>query len=129
MSALVCAFKVYLLQIHLDLDYDTVKRLKRFCDFVSIFYSPHWFECPLASKAADNDLNFYKSVIDYVNVDEQVAETAINAFLRNRWYVTEELISLALCSRKLSDVELEKLGFSIYRKYQRHVGVIERNKV
>ena len=79
------AFKVYLLQSHLDLDSDTVKRLKRFCDFVSIFYSPHWFECPLASEAAVNDLNFYESVMDCVNVDEQVAAAAINAFLRHRW--------------------------------------------
>ena len=36
---------------------------------------------------------------------------------------------LALCSRKLSDAELEKLGFSIYRKYQHHVAVIERKAV
>ena len=42
--------------------------------------------------------------------------------------VTEGLIPLALCSRKLSDIELEKLGFSIYRKYQQHVAVIVRNK-
>ena len=92
------------------------------------FFSPHWFECPLASEAAVNDLNFFKAVIDYVNVDEQVAEAAINAFLRHRWYVTEELIPLALCSRKLSGVKLEKLGFSIYRKNQQHVAVIERNE-
>ena len=70
---------------HLDLDSDTVKRLKRFSDFASIFYSPHWFEYPLASEAAVNDLNFYKSVIDYVNVDEQAAEAAINALSRHRW--------------------------------------------
>ena len=82
----------------------------------------------MASEAAVNDLNFYKSVIDYVNVDLQVAEAAINAFLRHRWYVTEELIPLALRSRKLSDVELEKLGFSIYRKCKQHVAVIERNE-
>ena len=113
MSAPIYAFKVYLLQSRLNLDSGTVKRLKRFFDFVSIFYSPHWFECPLTSEAAVNDLNFYKSVIDYVNVDEQVAEAAINAFLRHRWYVTEELIPLALCSRKLSDIELEKLGLQL----------------
>ena len=67
-------------------------------------------------------------VCDCDNVDEQVAEAAINAFLRHKWYVTKELISLALCYKKLSDVELEKLGFSIYRKYQQHVAVIERNE-
>ena len=82
----------------------------------------------MVSEAAGNDLNFYKSVLDYVNVDQQVAEAAINAFLRHRWYVAEELIPLALCCRKLSDVELEKLGLSICRKYQQHVAVIERNE-
>ena len=114
---------MYLSQSHLNLDSDTVKRLKRFCAFVFIFYSPRWFECPLAFEAAVNDSNFYESVIDYINADEQVAEAAINAFLRHRWYVTKELIPLVL-----SDVELEKLGFSFYRKYQQHVVVIERNE-
>ena len=98
---------MYLLQSQLGLDSNTVKRLKRFCDFVSIFYAPDWFQCPLVSEAAVNDLNFYKSLIDYVNVDKQVAEAAISAFLRHRWYLTEEFIPRALCSRKLSDAELE----------------------
>ena len=126
MSAPIYEFKMYLLQSQLGLDSNIVKRLKRFCDFASIFYPPHWFQCPLASEAAVNDLNFYKSLIDYVNVDKQVAEAAMRACLRHRWYLTEELIPLALCSRKLSDAELEKLGFSIYRKYQHHVAIIER---
>ena len=61
-------------------------------------------------------------------MNKLLTEAAINAFLRSRWYVTEELIPLALCYRKLSDVEIEKLGFSIYRKYQQHVAVIERKE-
>ena len=93
---------------------------------MSIFYAPHWFQCPLASEAAVNDLYFYKSLMDYVNVDKQVAEAAISAFLRHRWYLTKELIPLVFCSRKLPDAELEKLGFRIYREYQHHVAVIER---
>ena len=44
--------------------------LKRFCDLVSIFYVPYWLQCPLASEAAVNDLEFYRAVINYIKIDE-----------------------------------------------------------
>ena len=39
-------------------DADLIQGLKRFCDLVSIFYAPYWLQCPSASEAAVNDLEF-----------------------------------------------------------------------
>ena len=64
MSTPIYAFKMYVLRSQLDLDADLIHELKRFCDFVFIFYAPYWLQCPLASEAAVNDLEFYRAMIN-----------------------------------------------------------------
>ena len=59
--------------------------------------------------------------MNYSSVDEEVAEAVRHVFLRHRWYLTAELIPLALCSQQLPDIEHEKSAFSIYKSYQKNV--------
>ena len=92
---------MYLRRSQLDVDATLVNGLRRFCNFVSIFYAPYWLQCPLASEAAVNDLEFHRAMMNYSSVDEEVAEAARHAFLRHRWYLTAELILLALCFQHL----------------------------
>ena len=101
MSTPIYAFKMYLRRSQLDVDATLVNGLRRFCNFVSIFYAPYWLQCPLASEAAVNDLEFHRAMMNYSSVDEEVAEAARHAFLRHRWYLTAELILLALCFQHL----------------------------
>ena len=125
MSTPIYAFKMYLLRSQLDVDATLVNGLRRFCNFVSIFYAPYWLQCPLASKAAVNDLEFHRAMMNCSSVDEEVAEAARRAFSRHRGYLTAELIPLALCSQQLPDIEHEKLAFSIYKSYQKHVSLVQ----
>ena len=125
MSTPIYAFKMYLRRSQLDVDATLVNGLRRFCNFVSIFYAPYWLQCPLASKAAVNDLEFHRAMMNYSSVDEEVAEAARHAFLKHRWYLTAELILLALCFQQLPDIEYEKLAFSIYESYQKHVSFVQ----
>ena len=82
----------------MDVDAALVNGLRRFCNLVSIFYAPYWLQCPLASEAAVNDLEFHRAMMNYSSVDEEVAEAVRHAFLRHRWYLTANLIPLAFCS-------------------------------
>ena len=125
MSTPIYAFKMYLRRSQLDVDAALVNGLRRFCNFVSIFYAPYWLQCPLASEAAVNDLEFHRAMMNYSSVDEEVAEAARHAFLRHRWYLTAELKLLALCFQQLPDIEYEKLAFSIYKSYQKHVSFVQ----
>ena len=65
-----------------------VNGLRRFCNFVSIFYAPYWLQCPFASEVAVNDLEFHRAMMNHSSVDEEAAEAARHAFLRRRWYLT-----------------------------------------
>ena len=125
MSTPIYTFKWCLLRSQLDLDADLIHGSKQFGDFVSIFYAPYWLQCPSASEAAVNDLEFYRTMINYIKIDEEVAEAARHALPRHLWYLTAELIPLALCSTQLSCTEHEKLAFRIYKSYQKHVTYVK----
>ena len=101
MSTPIYAFEMYLLRSQPDVDATLVNVLRRFCNFVSTFHASHWLQCLLVSEAAVNDLEVHRAMMNYSSVDEEVAEAARYAFLRHRWYLTAELIPLALCSQQL----------------------------
>ena len=54
-----------LLQGQLQVKETNLEKLQSFGHFVAIFYSSFWFQSPLASKAAYNDLMFYKTMLKY----------------------------------------------------------------
>ena len=64
MSTPIYAFKMYLLRSQLDVDATLVNGLTRLCNFVSFFYAPYWLQCPLASEAAVNDLEFHRAMMN-----------------------------------------------------------------
>ena len=53
-----------------------------------------WYEAPLATRAPAHDLAFYRSLVNYM--DKEIAREASKAFGRHIWYISEELVSLAL---------------------------------
>ena len=62
-----------------------------------------WMECGIASKAPGNDLVLIKATMQYRdNIDGQVGEAALQACGRHTWYLTPELVPLALFSCQLS---------------------------
>ena len=65
---------------------------------------------------------------NYITVDKQVAEAARNAFLRHRWYLTEELIPLALCSKQISKTEHERFAFCFHKTFQRRVAAVKDSR-
>lgn len=120
MSAPIYALKMLLLQEQLDIEPEVLDGLQRFGQFVAIFYAPYWFECPLASEAALNDLQFFNRMLKYKNVDDDIASAAISAFNRHLWYLTEELVPFALCSKKNPPEDKERFAALLYKYYQKN---------
>ena len=115
-----------LLQGQLQVEETNLEKLQSFGDFVAIFYSSFWFQSPSASEAAYNDLMFYKTMLKYQSSSKlgNIAHNAAKAPSRHLWYLTEELIPFALCSKQLACEEKEVLArrmFQIYRENQHTV--------
>ena len=59
----------------------------------------------MAAVSPVNDLSLIKSIKSYSLIDQQVSTSAMGEFKKHLWYLTEELIPLALFSSTLNDFE------------------------
>ena len=99
-------------------------QLRRFVNFTSIIYSYWWATCCSSLDAPYNDLYLYKSLLMYREVDKVVADSAIKAFFRHRWYLTGEWVVLSLFSEKVPIQQKEKMRTQLIKS---QVDALRRN--
>jgi len=75
-----------------------IVKLREFVTFACLIYSPWWNTCATASDAPWNDLSLFKKCLHYKTVNLTVSQSAITALSRHLWYLTAEIIPLALFS-------------------------------
>ena len=111
MSSCIYSLKCfYCAQEQLSMKPEYLEKLQRFKEFVAVYYSSHWFQSRLATEAAFNDLPFSKKMLECQTIPKlkHVADTVIQTLDRHLWYLTEELVPVALCSKQLTS-ELKEI--------------------
>lgn len=81
--------------------------IERFVKFVALIYVKWWVNCPLPADCPINDLEFLKSIQEYP--DNVIALAAEKAFRNHLWYLTQELVPLAIFSTSLNCNQKENL--------------------
>lgn len=66
--------------------------------FYCILYAKYWFTAPSSKKAPQNDLIFLKSILAFDSINTTISKYAASKFL---WYLSEELVTLALFDETL----------------------------
>ena len=90
-----------------------VKKLRDFVTFATTVYSSWWLTCSSVVDAPWNDLKLWQRLLSYKDVNLIVAESALKAFQRHFWYLTSEMVPLALFSNKVPTVERQALADSL----------------
>jgi len=85
-------------------------KLRDFANFVTLIYSTWWITCDSAINAPWNDLKMLHSLIAYKTVHSIISESAISAFENHYWYLTEEMVPLALWSSKVPPQERKAIA-------------------
>ena len=57
-----------------------------------------------------NDLKYYQSMLAYAAVNPEISHSAVIAFKRHLWYITTEMVPLALWSNKIPADERHALA-------------------
>ena len=84
--------------------------IKRLCAFLVSVYVRHWFGAPHAVDAPINDLLLLKEIEAYGQlVDADVAGKAMEKVKGQLWYLSEDLVGLALFSKKVSPDEKKQM--------------------
>ena len=74
------------------------EKLSVFVTFACLIYSSWWNTCAKAVDAPWNDLKMYKKCLQYKTINATVSRSALAALSRHLWYLTTEMIPLALFS-------------------------------
>jgi len=85
-------------------------KLREFVTFVCLIYSSWWNTCATAVDAPWNDLCLFKKSLQYKAVNQTVSKSAIAALTRHLWYLTAEMVPLALFSNRTPSDELRQLA-------------------
>lgn len=109
MSRLIYAFKLYLFQSQFNLSAEEVDNLETFCIFGAIFYIRNWIRTPFLREAGNDDLSFYKNMHFFKKFHKKCAESVIKKFEGHTWYLSGELIGIALFSQDVVIEEKRKL--------------------
>ena len=88
-------------------------KLKRFVLFVVFCYVPWWLTSPIPSSAPKNNLILIRSLSEYKSFDCTIATSALKAFKNHLWYLTEELVCLALFNSTVSSSVKAKMALKL----------------
>ena len=89
---------------------DALNKLWRWGQFAVKFYAPQFLLAGLGRDAPINDLNLYKSLIQYREVDQEVADIALDTLARHKWYLSEYVAPFALFSDNVTEEEKAKMA-------------------
>lgn len=77
--------------------------------FVSICYAPWFLKCYLADKAPKNDLEAFKDAFNIQDQYPKLGHALLSSMQRHAWYLTEDLIPLALADDDIEEEEKMKI--------------------
>jgi hypothetical protein len=112
MSKLIYAIKIFLFRKQNSI-FNLTKReetqLQRFVLFGALLYTKVWIEAPLAAEAPRNDLNFWLNLKKYEAIDSEISIAARMVLERHLWYLSDELVGLALFSTEVTSIEKSEI--------------------
>lgn len=107
MSKALYAFKLYIFKKQFKINATEVNELRYVCLFLINIYIVSWFNAPIAIKSPHQDLNMAKNLYEFRSIHKKISDAATSTILRHLWYLSEELIGLALFDDTVS-VEIKR---------------------
>ena len=96
MSKVLYSLKVWMFRSQFDLRPKELKGLQDVCIFAVRIYLKMWMTAPLAAAAPQNDIKFLQTLLEYDAIHPAIAKAASAKMANHLWYLSEELVSLAL---------------------------------
>ena len=115
MSKQIYILKLKLLMNLFNMSEEEKEQVEEMCKFILIFYVRSWFRSPLSTAAAQTDLAFMANMVRYRKVTKpRYILAVLQSCNRHLWYLTPQLIILALADPHLSDFEKEKMATKLH---------------
>lgn len=102
MSKVIYSLKIWLFKSQFDLSQKYVNGLRNICVFAIRLYVRAWTNAPLAAAAPQNDLRLLQALVQYETLHPGIAKVASAKMAKHLWYLSEDLVALALFDKDVS---------------------------
>lgn len=97
----IYCLKIYCFRQQFTLSRHELQALRRICIFTVTVYVKAWLSANSSSNAPLNDLCLLQTFESFTAVDNELAHICLKKMRGHLWYLSEDLIGLALFSRKV----------------------------
>ena len=118
MSKAIYAMKLSLLETQFMLTPEEQTSIRRLASFVGLFYAKGFLEASLNTSAPRNDLKFMCDVSLYGEYDQPVSDACMDSCRRHVWYLTPQLVVLALADDGLPPNERESIAKKLFETHR-----------
>jgi hypothetical protein len=102
MACNVYAGKMFMFSRAMHYDADFIVKLERMNTFLALFHTPAWLKASIGSDAPVNDLQLVHDLIYFREIDQEVADVALEKLTNHRWYLSQEVVPFSLFSKHTS---------------------------
>lgn len=96
MAKAIYCLKIQLFRDQFKLTSQEQEALEALCVFIVRVYCKTWFNAPRACLAPKQDLDLIENLLKYESIDKKISEKGINKMINHLWYLSPELVALAL---------------------------------
>ena len=114
MSKAIHNLKIKLLSKVFSLSPEEEIQVELICEFTAVLYVKYWLQAPLPASAARLDLEFMAKVQHYRLTRPTIAFHVMQSVSRHLWYITPQLITLALADPGLEDSSKELMAKKLH---------------
>ena len=102
MAKALYSFKIWMFRSQFKLIAKQCRGLRDLCIFFAIIYVKAWTTASRSAEAPLNDLELLKSLQAYSAINERISDATVNKFKGHLWYLSEDLVGLALFDDNVS---------------------------
>ena len=114
MLKVIYYLKIRLLSNIFEISPEDMDKVTQVAEFIVLFYAKYWLQAPLPTAAARIDLEFMANIQYYRQRRPRAAFAVLQSTYRHLWYITPQLITLALADRELDDTSKEQMAKALY---------------
>ena len=114
MSQAIYLLKIELLSNLFQMSPEDRRAVHRMANFISLFYAKLFLRSRIAVFAPTDDFHFLSAMEWYKEEDFQIATAVTASVKRHLWYLTEELVILALFNESLSHFTRSRLAQTLF---------------
>ena len=115
MSKVIYILKIMLLLHQFQMSAVEKSQVTEISKFILIFYVKHWFQSPLPTAAARNDLIFMANMLKYrLEVSPMITFCVMQSCYRHLWYLVPQTVVFALADPELSDSQKQGMAKKLH---------------